>query len=291
MVQKPTVANVSETALWVAVYRAMESERPDALFNDPYAKTLAGTRGEEIVDAMPKGRQLAWPMIVRTAVMDEIIQRAVHRDGVDTVLNLAAGLDTRPYRLDLPPTLRWVEADLPDMLTYKEDHLEGEQPACALGRATVDLTDAGERRALLERVMGAAEQALVVSEGLLVYLTREQVAEVARDLQAQPAIRWWLTDLPSPRLLQMLERTWNKRLRASGAPLIFGPPEGTAFFEPHGWHEVEYRSMWEESRRLERTMRFAGFWDFVARLFPKKKQEEFRRTSGIVLLGRTESTP
>src|SRR6267143_6553964 len=101
--------DISDTARWVAIYRAMESERPDALFHDPYARRLAGPRGEEIVRHMPKGRAMAWPMIVRTAVMDELIARAVERDGVHTVVNLAAGLDTRPYRLALPAKLRWVD--------------------------------------------------------------------------------------------------------------------------------------------------------------------------------------
>src|ERR1700756_898451 len=93
------IAHVSDTARWVALYRAMESERPDALFRDPYARRLAGERGGQILQSMRRGRTWAWPMIVRTAVMDEVILRAVTRYGADTVLNLAAGLDTRPFRL------------------------------------------------------------------------------------------------------------------------------------------------------------------------------------------------
>ena len=92
------------------MYRAIESERPDAHFHDPYARKLAGPRGEEILRALPKARDFAWPMIVRTAVMDEIILRVIQHDGVDTVLNLAAGLDARPYRLPLPSELRWFDA-------------------------------------------------------------------------------------------------------------------------------------------------------------------------------------
>jgi hypothetical protein len=112
------IPHVSDTARWVAMYRALESERPDAIFRDPYARRLAGPEGEAMLRTIPKGLQLAWPMIVRTAVMDEIIVRVVVRDGVDTILNLAAGLDARPYRLPVPPSLRWIDADLPDMLDY-----------------------------------------------------------------------------------------------------------------------------------------------------------------------------
>src|SRR5256885_1035054 len=144
---------------------------------------------------MRRGRAMAWPMIVRTAVLDELILRAIERDGVDTVLNLAAGLDTRPYRLPLPSSLRWVEADFPDVIAYKQEQLTGERPVCAVEHVGIDLTDVGRRRALFARIGAAARQVLVVTEGLLVYLTPQQVAVLAADLAAPPSFRWWLMDL------------------------------------------------------------------------------------------------
>src|SRR5439155_992134 len=109
-----------------------DPEQADALFRDPYARKLAGERGERTLASLPKGLAWAWPMIVRTAVLDELILRTIERDRVDTVLNLAAGLDARPHRLPLPSTLRWVEADFPDVIAYKQEQLEGEQPVCVL---------------------------------------------------------------------------------------------------------------------------------------------------------------
>ncbi|HEX4962445.1 MAG TPA: class I SAM-dependent methyltransferase, partial [Thermoanaerobaculia bacterium] len=67
------IENVSDTARWVAVYRAMESARPDAIFHDPFAERLAGERGRTILGEMKHGEAYAWPMIVRTAVFDELI--------------------------------------------------------------------------------------------------------------------------------------------------------------------------------------------------------------------------
>src|SRR3954469_21620010 len=113
------IENISDTAIWVATYRAMETERRDAIFRDPFASRLAGDKGREIVDKMTRGRSMAWAMIVRTAVLDEIILERVRSAGVDTVLNLAAGLDARAWRMPLPPTLRWIDADLPGILDYK----------------------------------------------------------------------------------------------------------------------------------------------------------------------------
>ncbi len=282
------VKHISDTARWVAMYRAQESERPDALFRDPYARRLAGPQGEEILRAMPKAQQFGWPMIVRTAVMDEFILQAVGRDGVDTVVNLAAGLDARPYRLPLGPELRWIDVDLPGILTYKQEQLANERPHCTLEFAGVDLTDASARGAIFARVGAASRRALIVTEGLLVYLTPDQVAELAAQLNEQAAFRWWLIDLAAPRLLQMLQRTWGKTLGAGGAPLRFAPAESTAFFGPHGWEEAEFRSVWHESFRLGRTMRLGRFWRFVSRFYPKRVRDQFQRMSGIVLLRRRD---
>jgi len=124
---EPLIRNVSDTARWVAVYRARETERPDAHFRDPFARRLAGERGEQIAKSMPLGRDNDWSMITRTYLGDQFINAQVQQ-GVDMVVNLAAGLDARPYRMVLPAFLKWVEVDLPEILAYKEEILRGEKP-------------------------------------------------------------------------------------------------------------------------------------------------------------------
>src|SRR3954464_2635980 len=106
-----TLHNVSDTALWVAHYRAEESERPDALFRDPYAQRLAGERGRRIAQAMgATAKYTRWTLVIRTVLIDRYIDAAIEA-GVDTILNLGAGLDTRPYRMTLPASLQWIEVD------------------------------------------------------------------------------------------------------------------------------------------------------------------------------------
>ncbi len=279
-----SIEHVSDTARWVAVYRAMESERPDALFHDPFARRLAGDGAEEMVRAIPRAMDAAWAMIVRTAVMDEVILRLVRDEGVDVVLNLAAGLDTRPYRLDLPGDLMWVEADFAPVLAYKTERLEGEVPRCRLAREPVDLTDAQARRTMLHRAVNAGSRALVVTEGLLVYLTREQAGALATDLHGQSALQWWLTDLASPRLLKMMQRTHGKAMD-DDVQFKFAPPEGPDFFAPFGWSLAEFHSAMEEARRLKREMRGAWIVHLISAL-SKKQREMARQMSGSVLLRR-----
>ncbi len=286
MSEAPLISHVSDTARWVAVYRAMETERPDPIFRDPFARRLAGERGQTIMLGMPRGRQMAWPMIVRTALIDEILMRCIIQDKVDCVLNLAAGLDARPWRLPLPPELRWIDVDHPVMIDLKTTELANETPKCRYEAVRLDLADVHARGELLDRVGAESKRVLVISEGLLIYLPGLAVAELARDLHRQESFRWWLMDLASPGLIKMMAKGWGKVVAAGNAPFLFGPAESTAFFTPLGWNELEWRAMMEESIRLKRTMPMAKLWRFIGKLAPKKKQEEIKRFSGIALLGR-----
>jgi methyltransferase (TIGR00027 family) len=260
------IENVSDTARWVAFYRAMESDRPDAHFRDPWARKLAGERGAAIVRHIPRAEAMAWALIVRTCVFDELILQAVRRDGADVVLNLAAGFDTRPYRLPLPPSLKWIEVDLPELLTHKEQEMEGEKPVCELERVKLDLDDPEARRALFERVGAMGRRVLVASEGLLLYLTPQQVGPLAADLHGQPSFRWWITDLLSPALRKRLHRSWGSHLEGANAPYQFAPEEGPGFFHPFGWNLAEFRPVFDEARRLRREMPMAWLLAWIGRM-------------------------
>lgn len=286
MAEERAVRNVSDTALWVAVYRARESERKDALFYDPYARQLAGERGAEIE------RQIGmpgWPIVVRTQVLDEEILKAVEQDGFDTVLNLAAGLDTRPYRLALPAMLRWVEVDLPGMIEYKREALKDAKCFCRLERHALDLADGEARRALFAKVGAAAQKVLVITEGLLIYLDAEQVKSLATDLKQPPAFKRWLMDLSSLQLLKFLARRHgDNMLKNEDVSFKFAPAEGQEFFRPLGWTPAGFHSIAEQAQRLKRfeiPLPFKILGALQALLNPKAR-EKMRRFSGIAVFER-----
>jgi len=276
------IRDVSDTALWVAVYRAMESERPDALFKDPFARCLAGNRGQDIVESMPHGKQMAWAMVIRTAVMDELIMRCI-KEGARTVLNLAAGLDTRPYRMDLPAKLQWLHVDFPKMTGFMQEKLAGETPRCRLEYVAADLREPAQREALFRR---SAElgPVLVITEGLLVYLPPEQVASLAASLKETAEAVWWITDLATPLLLNRLDKLWAENLAKGNSPFLFAPDDSRAYFAEKGWREAEFRSTWIESLRLNRPVRYAWFWNMMLKLQPKARRDTRLRMSGIALL-------
>ena len=259
---KPLIRNISDTARWVAVYRARETERPSPLFRDPFARRLAGDRGEQIAAAVEHRTPESWPLPVRTYLFDSFITDSV-RQGVDVVVNLAAGLDARPYRMDLPRDLVWVEVDLPEILSYKEGILRDDRPRCALRRIRLDLSDRGARRQLFAELGSQARNALVVTEGLLIYLTPEQVAALADDLAAAPGFKRWIVDMVSPGLRGMMTRQFGSLLDEGGVPFRFSPVEGPDFFTPHGWRPAVVRSM---IRTAAEKKRVNFFMRLLARL-------------------------
>ncbi len=278
--------SVSDTALLVAYHRAMESRRPDALFHDSIAERLSAGRGEEIARRLVYGRRMAWSTIVRTVLLDDIVTRLVAA-GADTVLNLAAGLDARPYRMALPPSLRWIEVDLPAMVSEKQEALDGERPVCRLERVPIDLADAAARREIFARLASESRQVLVLAEGLLVYLPPGQVASLADDLHAQPSFRHWAIDLATPMIRKRVNRWWGKRLNQANTRYQFAPEEGTAFFAPHGWREAEFHALFEESVRLKRTMSGVAVFRLWQRIAPRRAARQMQKwRAGVALLER-----
>ncbi|HSU39884.1 MAG TPA: class I SAM-dependent methyltransferase [Polyangiaceae bacterium] len=253
------VRNVSDTARWVATYRARESARPDALFRDPLAAHLAGERGEAIAKlASPHS---AWALITRTKLIDDLVAATV-AEGCPRLLDLAAGFDTRPYRLELPTDFSWIEGDLPDLLAEKERLLAGEKPRCRLERRAVDLSDREARARFLAESTEGASDVTVLTEGLVIYLDEALVTELARAFSSCKAVRHWILDFNSPRIMADMVRGMGKLLNQ--APLKFAPASGVGFFENLGWKPREIKPLFHEAARLKRL----PLWMRPFSLFP-----------------------
>ena len=245
------IRNISDTARWVAVYRARETQRTDAVFRDPFARQLAGERGEQIAASISFAEKNSWPFVARTWLIDHLISSQV-KLGTDMVVNLAAGLDARPYRMNLPGSLQWIEVDLSEILAYKEDVLRNEAPVCQVERVRLDLSDVRARRDLFSELGRRTNRALVVSEGLLVYLDDKEVMSLGQDLAVARSFQHWVIDLASPALLKMLAKKMGAPLDQAGAPLKFAPREGPEFFARSGWKPVELHSVMHAAAKLNR---------------------------------------
>lgn len=248
---EPLVQNISDTARWVAIFRAEESERADAVFHDPFARRLAGERGEQIANAIEFSKQNSWTFVARTFLFDEYIKQHVEQ-GYDMVVNLAAGLDARPWRMSLPSSLKWIDVDLPEIINYKKTILAGEQPRCKLQSISLDLSDREARMDLFKHLGKNSNKALIISEGLVIYLTEEEVGSLALDLSSQKSFRRWVLDLASPGLLVMIQKEMGPVLKEGNAILQFAPEEGEGFFLRYGWKNLESKSKLKTAASLNR---------------------------------------
>lgn len=285
----PTIRSISDTALWVAAIRAAESERRRPLFRDPLAARLAGERGVEILGRM-RHSAITGGVRLRTVAIDRMVASAVTERGCDTVVSLGAGLDARAYRLDLPRELRWIEVDLPRVLEYKGAMLADDEPRCALESVRLDLADRSARRGLFAHVASTAQRALVLTEGLIGYLGPEAVADLATDLAEQAAFAEWMTDITGAQIPASIKNAHSQE-RSDDARSRFAPAENTAFFEPYGWREAEYRDLFLDARELGgeslsgKVLRTA-----VLPLLPRSRREFFLRGLGVVRLERTDAS-
>jgi methyltransferase (TIGR00027 family) len=282
--QDQLINHISDTALWIAAYRAQETERPDAVFKDPLAKKLAGTRGYEMVAITPETEKMAFAMVTRTTALDRLVLSAL-RKGIDTVINLGAGLDTRPYRLNLPAQLQWIEVDFPHLIKYKNDMLANDKPVCQLERIASDLSKDKERNDLFHRLGKQTQKALIITEGVIGYLTNEQAAALSKDIYAIPTFQYWMMDYNQGKLRR---NRYSKKLdkQLVKTPLRFSEKYPLQFFSQHGWHVEENIFILDEADRIGRKLPIDFPLTLLMKLFPKKLRDLGNKTYGYVMFSR-----
>jgi methyltransferase (TIGR00027 family) len=190
MLMEPSAAlpPVSETALGMALIRAEESLRPDRLFDDPYAEAFLTAAPDAFMDedgghADPATLEAVFSVfrfqgVLRTRFFDDRLLAAC-RSGCRQVVLLAAGLDTRAYRLAWPPGVRVFELDLAEVVAFKDRVLEGcrASPRCERTTVPVDLVQ-DWASPLVAAGFEPTEPAAWLVEGLLVYLSSGEVARL-----------------------------------------------------------------------------------------------------------------
>lgn len=275
------IQHVSDTALMAAACRALETRRADGLVRDPFAERLAGARGDAILRGITRWELMCFGIGVRTRFLDDLVTETIARESIEVVLSIGAGLDTRPWRLELPPDLRWIEADFPEMLDYKTRAMAGEKPRCRLERVAADVTEPAQRAALLAAAAGAPS--LMITEGLLMYLGGAAIEALAADA-ARHGIRRWLLDASSLDLARRMG--WDARgsienLRApdhlEGAALVDA-------VRSNGWRQLRFRSYSRDVAEVAAERIAAMVRPYVEKGMPVPSAVE--DSSGVYLFGR-----
>lgn len=143
------LSSVGLTSRWMAAARARESTRADRLFDDPFAAALAGPDGLAWLRTMDLAATTlgAGPglfSIIRTRFFDDYLTSVMSQSRVRQIVLLAAGMDTRAFRMEWPPGTRLYELDLPEVLGAKEKLLSGTTASETCERRTVCADLAGD---------------------------------------------------------------------------------------------------------------------------------------------------
>ncbi len=284
MTRAAAIAHVTDTAFWVGALRANEAKRSDAVFREPLASLLAGTRGASIARAMPDAALVQWGVIIRTCAIDRLIGEALNQ-GVERIVNLGAGLDTRPYRMTLPPQTRWIEIDFPSLVQWKDEVLAGHTPACVVQRIGLDLSDRAERSSLFKVLGSTSIKTLLIAEGVMPYLTNEAVADLATELLGIPSFYYWILDFDNSGARKIPKR-WAKQLKA--APFLFQPGDWFKFFADCGWQVRNVISSAEESERLNKSYPFVFPQGLLMRALPREMRRKIMSVSGAALLAKCD---
>ncbi|MFE5481842.1 class I SAM-dependent methyltransferase [Streptomyces sp. NPDC056527] len=245
---------VSRTAQWTAAARALETEREDRLFADPYARTVADEIGFELLERYAGAGTVPF-LAIRTTYLDRAIVRAVEERGIRQVVFLAAGMDTRFFRLPWPDGVTVYELDRPALLQAKAKMLADEPLPAGRTRITVpvDLTQ-DWTGPLKEAGWKSDEPVLWVVEGLLFFLPEEAVRTLISTLSAHAAPgSVLLGDVISRAALENpLSRPFLSALREDGNPWLFGTEEPEALLVACGWDVREVRQPGEDGADFDR---------------------------------------
>jgi len=232
---EPSVS-LGATAYWTASVRAMENARAEPLFNDSWAAALAG----EVGAAWIAGRTVesVVPIVLRTRFFDDWLRHIVAGDALHQVVLLAAGLDTRAYRLDWPAGTWIYEVDQPVVLQHKTQVLAdaGAQPTCRRTAIAADLAGDWEKK-LVAAGFEVRSPAVWLLEGFLLYLTSEQLLRILDQVADLAAPGSWIGfDIANGAMLtHPLTQSWVQMQAHSGAPWIGTLDDPVGYLAARGW--------------------------------------------------------
>jgi len=251
------ISHVSDTALMVAACRALEFDAPDGFVRDPFAARLAGERGMAILRALPQHEMMRFGIGVRSRFIDELLLETLASEKIATVLSLGCGLDTRPWRLEVPADLRWLEVDFADMLDYKNALMSAETPRCRREFIAADVNDAAQRRNIYGAVGPAP--ALMITEGLLLYLPAATVEALAAGAGQTSGIAHWMSDIMTITFMKAINIDTPQSVRNMQAPDSLNGEQILETIRSQGWRTAARRSyITDMAFAMERAQRMFG---------------------------------
>jgi methyltransferase (TIGR00027 family) len=225
------------TSQWTAAARAKESQRSDRLFSDPYASALAGTEGVRLLSDLERAGNHSVYLAIRTRFFDDFALSVAHF--LHQIVILAAGMDTRAFRLSWPPGTTIFELDRREVLAHKDRILREREatPSCDRRVVLADLEEPWQGF-LHAGGFDASAPALFLVEGLTPYLSLDRVMSLFAQISDMAKVGSHLgVDFVGQSFLDSPStRTYLSRLSSYGIPWQFGTDDPGQFLEKFGWH-------------------------------------------------------
>jgi methyltransferase (TIGR00027 family) len=161
---------VLKTALWLAGVRVLESKKWRPLVKDPFAEHLLGKEGLKTALKLERAHPVPREVVRRIRLIDDLVLRLVKEKEIEVVIMAGTGLDARPYRLQLPKDLTWIEVDYPVVTQWKNLKLQDKTPNCTVERVGMNLV----RPWSLDTAIGeqySGKRTLILAENLFQYFS------------------------------------------------------------------------------------------------------------------------
>jgi methyltransferase (TIGR00027 family) len=224
------------TARWTAAVRAYENSRADRLFTDPWADMLAGREGREWIER--RSVDSVAPIILRTRYFDDFLQYITSEKQVRQIILMAAGLDTRAFRLSWPEQTQIFELDQASVLEEKEAVLDSVDARATCKRRTVkvDLTDAWSDSLMMAGFEPERPSGWLL-EGFLFYIPDQTITDLLSKVSQLAVFGSWLGfDIVNGiSLTHPLARAWIEMQANAGAPWMGTMDDPVAFLAARGW--------------------------------------------------------
>jgi O-methyltransferase involved in polyketide biosynthesis len=169
----------------------------------------------------------------------------------------------------------------------KNTLLKSEIPTCQLTRVELDLANDEKRKSFLSEAGTRTSKALIITEGVIPYLTPEQVTKLASELHQESSFVYWITEYFDPMVYKYLKDPARTR-QMKNAPFQFYPDDWMGFFRNLGWVQKENRYLGEEAIRRGRSVPMP-WWATIFRFFMSAKaKEKATKMTGYLLLQKSK---
>ncbi len=236
---------VSKTAYYCCGVRMQDAESDNPLVSDPYARRLMGDEGLAYWEHFKQFKKPNGGNTARCFLIDQWVKELIHRDPRTHIFLIGAGLDSRAYRLKGG---HWIEVDEHAMMEYKNKQLPLLECPNPLHRISINFQTESLPDVLYHYTN--TYPTVIIIEGVIMYLTDEQISSTIKQLQNLFPHHLLLCDLMKKQFFDVFSRKIHKQLVATGTSFKDLNNHPNQMFLQHGYLQRDIISIAKSSVNL-----------------------------------------